>query len=118
MKELTNQISEQDLQIEELKQRLLDKDSVIKEHQQAIENARNELRKQKEKNAKMDDENFWVYTASSRQTSLEADKLGARSAFSFAKAVNDARRASRRRAGLGSDGRPARGGALLGLRSQ
>lgn len=58
MKELTNQISEQDLQIEELKQRLLDKDNVIKEHLQAIENAKNELRKQKEKNAKMDDENF------------------------------------------------------------
>lgn len=58
MKELTNQISEQDLQIEELKQRLHDKDNVIKDHLQAIENAKNELRKQKEKNAKMDDENF------------------------------------------------------------
>lgn len=58
MKELTNQISDQDLHIEELQAKMREKDELIQRSQQNIEALKLDLKKQKDKTAKMDDENF------------------------------------------------------------
>ena len=58
MQELTKQISTQDVQIEELKDSLQDRDNRIAEREQEIEGNKVEFQKMQEKVSRMDDENF------------------------------------------------------------